>query len=511
MRHAFPMDLVLTPEPPPGVTVRTHLVTQIRTAILDGRLAPATPLPSTRVLAGSLGIARGTAVAVYEDLVSEGYAESLPGSGTFVTEELADLAGSVGPAASASHAGPAPAGRRSSPEVPAPRRSASPSGTAAPAVLDLTPGNPSTALSPGREWTAAWRTAIRAGLPSGLPPVAGTEELRAALAAHVRSARGVPCAPEDVVVTAGTTDGLGLVVHALHALRSGARQEFPRGDRDTAGGTDLLRIATEDPGHVPSRTTIERLGGTTVPVPVGPDGMDVEALATLDAAAVLLTPSHQYPFGGRLPVAARLAVLEWARTHDAVIVEDDYDSEFRHGARALPAIASLDSERRVVLVGSCSKTLSPWLRCGYLVVPDPRMREEILAARTDLGTPVSGLVQSALAEFLRTGGLRRHLTRVGREYAHRRRLVLDTLSALPATVRLDALEGGLHATLSWEGSRTSAEAAVALRRRDVLVASLERYYHRTTSDRRNGIVLGYGAPTDLDLRRGLRLVLEVCG
>ncbi|QVQ54264.1 PLP-dependent aminotransferase family protein [Spiractinospora alimapuensis] len=398
MRHAFPMNLVLGTDRSSELTARENLTERLRVALLSGQVAAHDPLPSTRSLAAATGLSRGTVVSVYEDLAGEGYVVSVPGSGTFVADDLPTDG--------------APLTRSPSREARRERRNAA---TDAPEPINLSPGSPSASFHTNRDWAAAWRTAVRREPPTVPPPPAGIEELRTLVADHLRTTRGVHCDAEDIVVTAGASDGFALLVH-------GIRPQGPTG----------TRIATENPGHLTARRVIARLGATPVPVPVRDGGMDPHALAEAPGplAAALLTPSHQYPLGGRLPVAERLAMLAWAKATDAVVIEDDYDSEFRHGAPPLPAIASLDTDDRVVLVGSYSKTLTPWLRCGYLVVPDQTLRRRILDVRDTLGQPVSGVLQSAVAEFLRRGGLRRHLVRVGREYAHRRSLVIGATADL---------------------------------------------------------------------------------
>ncbi|WP_309131390.1 PLP-dependent aminotransferase family protein [Brevibacterium sp.] len=509
MRHAVPFHLVIVP-PPAGRSPREYLVEELRTALLAGEIRANEPLPSSRVFAEAMGVSRGTVVSVYEELAGEGYVVSVPGSGTFVAEDLPrpDLAAAPTPARSASgrrgrgvprHQSPNPHSRQAYAAPPHSRQAnATPASgrdvAAVRAVVNLSPGSPSTRFGENREWISAWRDAVRHDLPSLPPPDGGDPELRKSIAAHLRMARGVRCDVEDVVVTAGTSDGLGLLLHGLRAA-----------------GAPGLRIATENPGYPTARKVIDRLGAIPVPISVREGGMDLAELGRAPGpfAAALLTPSHQYPLGGRLPVAARLALLEWARKADAVIIEDDYDSEFRHGAPSLPAIASLDTEGRVVLIGSFSKILTPWLRCGYLVIPDPELRARVLEVRATLGQPVSGFVQSALAEFLRSGGLKRHLVRVGREYRHRRSLVIAAAAELGPNVRLDAVEGGLHATLSWTTGRTDAEVVAALAARGVGLAALSAYYHRDTRPGRRGIVFGYGAPSDLELRTALAAITEV--
>ncbi|WP_104168870.1 PLP-dependent aminotransferase family protein [Arthrobacter sp. SX1312] len=478
MRHAFPLNLVLQTERPPGHTAREHLTGQLRAALLSGQVAARDPLPSTRALAAAMGVSRGTVVSVYEDLAGEGYVVSVPGSGTFVADDLPVTAAQSAPV----QPKPAPRDHGVSP----PNRASE--------VINLSPGSPSTGFHAKRDWVAAWRNAVKRGLPSLLPPPAGDEGLRSLIADHLCSARGVQCSADEIVVTAGTSDGLGLLLHGLRA-------EGPAG----------ARIATENPGYPTARKVITHLGATPVPIPVRDGGMDPDALAREPGpfAAVLLTPSHQYPLGGRLPVAARLAMLAWANDTGAIIIEDDYDSEFRHGAPSLPAIASLDTGHQVALIGSYSKTLTPWLRCGYLVIQDHDLRARVLDVRETLGQPVSGIVQTALAEFLRNGGLRRHLVRVGREYAHRRSLVIAGTANLAPHIRLDAIEGGLHAAFSWEDGTPAEHIVTRLSKRGIRVAPLGTYYHAETYPQRQGIVVGYGAPTDLQLRLALQEIATV--
>lgn len=484
MRHPIPMNLVLDATSPAGVGVRQHLTEQLRKALLAGQVSAGDPLPSTRTLASTMRISRGTVVSVYEDLAGEGYVVVCPGSGTFAAFNLPSGRNVDTPARQ-------PWERKlssdSKPTDGQPSVSSS-------AVVNLWPGSPSSRLRSNRDWKAAWRNALKRE-PLAFPPgPAGSSEVRQLIAHHLASARGIQCSADEIVITAGTSDGLSLLIYALRE-----RQQEP------------LQIATEDPGYPAARHVIARLGGEAVPIAVHDGGMDPAAVGATPGSfvAALLTPSHQYPLGGRLPVAARLAMLDWAHREGAFLVEDDYDSEFRHGAPALPAIASLDTTGRVVHLGSYSKTLTPWLRCGYLVVPDPELRANLLAVRTDLGQPVSGVVQAAVAEFLRSGGFRRHLGRMGREYAHRRKLVLKATADLRPQICVGAVEGGLHATLSWNNGPTTREIVTRLDEHSVRVAPLTEYYHSGSPRTRDGIVFGYGAPTDLQLQSALRTIATV--
>ncbi|QYM75017.1 PLP-dependent aminotransferase family protein [Leucobacter luti] len=469
------MNLILAEALTPGRGAREDLTELLRAALLSGQVQAGDPLPSTRVLAQSVRVSRSTVVSVYEDLAGEGYVTCIPGSGTYVAEGL--------PARRSTHTAP---GRPAAAERRV-RGAAAAVASSDPRTINLSPGSPDTSFHRNRDWAAAWNHALKQDLPAFPPPPAGDPALRELISQHLRSARGIDCAAEHIIVTAGTSDGLALVLNSQ------------------SGGASGLRIATENPGYPAARRVITASGAIPVPIPVRNGGMDIQALklarGRFDGA--LITPSHQYPLGGRLPVTARLELLAWASETGARILEDDYDSEFRHGAPPLPAIASLDREGRVVLIGSYSKTLTPWLRCGYLVIADPDLRARAIHLREALGQPVSGMLQLALARFLESGGLRRHLVRTGRAYAHRRNLVLEASSHLAPRFRLDGTEGGLHATISWEGAPEAGLVVARLAERGIQLVSLHQYSHEGTSSRRNGIVFGYGAPTDLQLRRAL--------
>ncbi|TFC01703.1 PLP-dependent aminotransferase family protein [Cryobacterium adonitolivorans] len=484
-----------------------QLATALRRAILGGILRHDEALPSTRALAASVRVSRGTVVAAYDQLAGEGYLLARSGSATRVmverhgTEPAAgrglDAATIIGidldgrallrtPGTTAAVGAPASA----EPAPPQPRSLT---------LIDLAPGHPSTRTLVDPAWTAAWRAAVAASGRSDSPPSSGTLELRSAIAEHVRRARGLACRPDDVIVTAGTSDALACIGLALATRASG-----------TAGAsTRAPRIAVEDPGYPTARRVLRRVGVELLPVRTDTDGIDLAELAarTPTPHAVLVTPSHQYPLGSSLSVQGRLDLLDWARASDAVVIEDDYDSEFRFDAMPLPAVATLDTSGRVALVGSFSKTVTPWIRCGYIVATGD-LGAALREVRDDLGPSVSGVQQAALAHYLDSGGLARNVTRVRREYAHRRALVIDRLGALPG-VRLAGLDGGLHVVVRTDGvAGADASALVAqAAARGVRVASLADY---AVVDRgQRGLVLGYGAPTDLELGRALDVLVEL--
>ncbi len=468
--------------------IGAQLVEGVRRGILGGLLRPGDPLPSTRALASELGVSRSAIVAAYEQLAGEGYLEMRQGAPTRVAQLARDGAR---PEASAGRiARPVPSGAPAATESPAPPEEPR---------IDLRPGRPSTARLDTRAWRAAWRHAAALEVPSDSPPRFGVPRLRAEIADHLRQARGVVCAADDIVVTAGTSEAVSLIAATLRS----------RGGRPPT-------VAVEHPGYPTARRIIEHRGVRTTAVPVDRDGISIEHLRRMSqpADAVMVTPSHQYPLGGRLPVATRLALLDWARDADALVIEDDYDSEFRHLGPPLPALASLDGEGRAVLLGSFSKVLTPALRLGYLVLPpNPELRAAIAALRVDEQCPVPGVAQEAAAALLASGAVRRHIAVTSRDYAHRRRLVQAALGELPGA-RLSGLDGGLHAVVEFDRAGTSDSVVERLAREGVAVARLADY-SVVAGDEREGIVFGYASPSDTLLAESLgrmhETILDVAG
>lgn len=398
-----------------------QLAAALREAIDRGALLPGEPVSATRELAWRLGVARGVVVSAYEQLVAEGYLHAGQGQGTRVHPGLRLLRET-------------PAARRE----PAPRRDAR-----APIALasapgeallpqPLAPGIPDTTAVDTPAWRSAWRRAVaRAHVDA---PELGDARLRAEIAEHLRRMRGTPRPADDVIVTAGAREGLGLLLMALGTTR-GRR----------------LAVGVEDPGYPSLRRVAARHGADIVALPVDADGLDTSALPDGLLDLVIVTPSHQYPLGGSLPLARRRQLLDWASRTGVVVVEDDYDSELRHTGSPLPALAALDDpvSGSVVLLGTFSKTVSQALAAGFMLAP-AGLRSLIEPVRQDLGGPVPAVVQTALAEYLGSGELRRHTARMRRRYAARRERVVERLFGLSG-VSVRPMSGGLHAVLQFDG------------------------------------------------------------
>ncbi|MGY6651309.1 MocR-like pyridoxine biosynthesis transcription factor PdxR [Amycolatopsis sp. TRM77291] len=432
---------------------------QLRDGILDGRLRAGERLPPTRELARELDVSRNTVAVAYERLTAEGFLSGHVGRGTFVSADPVARAERAAPAGS----GVRPVARwRSLPALPGEDRSAP--------EFDFRVGAPDPALFPLRTWRRLVGQALRPSLlpPSGYADPAGLEALRVAITRHIGAARSVRAGGEDLVVTQGAQQALDLIGRVL--IEPGTR------------------VAVEDPGYPPAERLFAAHGARITKVPVDAEGLDVAALAK-GTGLIYTTPSHQFPLGTPMSLARRTALLAWAERNDAVIVEDDYDSEYRFSDRPLEPLQSLDRDGRVVYVGSFSKTLLPLLRLGFLVAP-ASLRPALRQAKQLTDWHGDLVTQAALASFIDEGLLARHVRKATREYSVRRERILafvreelrDLLEVVPSSagLHLCALLRP-HSTVTVDG--VVAEAS----RAGVAVESLATY-----GGTRGGLVIGYG-------------------
>ncbi|MVT25236.1 MocR-like pyridoxine biosynthesis transcription factor PdxR [Nesterenkonia alkaliphila] len=453
------------------LSLQEQLAAQFRRAIHQKQLVPGDLVPASRPLAQQLGVSRGTVVSVMEQLAGEGYLVAHPGKGHFVAA-LDHLGQSKNE--KESHTSPAVL---AAPEHPRP-------------VLDLRPGYPWTqGLGQDPLWKSAWRKAT-ADLPDAAlheEEASGSLRLRAAVAEHLRRARGIITHPGNIHITSGTAEALVLITLTLNRIYSTAQ------------------IAVEDPGYPAARQALETAGARVHTVPTSADtGIAVEKIPA-SAHAVVTTPSHQYPLGGLMSINDRLALLRWADRHEAVVVEDDYDSEFRYGRPPLPALSTLSQGEQVMTIGSFSKILTPALRAGYIYA-DGALGRELIRTRAGIGASVSYLQQVALADYLESGGLARHIARMRREYRHRRDLLIRRLSGL-AGVQTSATSGGLHAVLHTPVQ--ASQLAAQLRARGTQVALLSSYYAEGLPQEEDGLVIGYGQTSSAHLSQALRQIQEI--
>ncbi|WP_084958957.1 PLP-dependent aminotransferase family protein [Thermoactinospora rubra] len=455
------VDLPVSLSRDSDVPLTTQLSDWLRAAMRAGTLPAGERLPSSRGLARQLGVSRTVVTEAYQQLYAEGWLDGRHGSGTFVT----DL--TVQP--------------REAPPEPVRQAPARPPARRGPArqLINLTPGEPWVHDYDNAAWKRAWRKA--AELPPGNDPDPhGLPHLRELLAAHLRRARAVPAGAENILVTRGTGNGLDLVALALlgHGTRAGV----------------------EEPGYRVARNVFAARGAEVVPCPVDEDGVIVEELPD-DLDVLYTTPAHQYPLGGRLPIPRRERLLAWADRTGALIVEDDYDAEFRYDVAPLPALYGLDPSR-VVLLGTLSKTLAPDVGVGWLV-GSPGLVDAIARRRDDVSDRTSGPVQQAVVNLLDRGDLERHLRRMRLEYARRRAAVVEILGPV---CRLRGDTAGLHVLAELPGEAVPKIVDMA-RDRGVCLDSVERYHYGRP--RVHGLVIGYGSASLADVRRGCRIVAEL--
>ncbi|UYM05177.1 MocR-like pyridoxine biosynthesis transcription factor PdxR [Solicola gregarius] len=390
------VELHLTLDEGGGLTQQIY--DQIRRAILNGRLPGDARMSSSRELARSLGVARNTVAAAFDHLVAEGYLQARPGVGTFVSAE-ADRA-ALSPDRTASPLTPVPLWRNGAFEVPVLNRD--------PPAYDFRTGMPDDARFPYPAWRRHVDAVVRrSSRAAEYADPSGPGVLRAAIARHLGVSRGLNIVADDLVVTNGVQQAVALLAQVL----------VEPGDV----------VAVEDPGYPLARRAFEAARATVVPVPVDEQGIVVDRLPP-QAAAVYVTPAHQYPLGVRMSLARRTALLEWAREADAAIIEDDYDTDFRYGARPIDPLHVLDHADRVVYVGSFSKSILPTLRVGYCSAP-PALLDALRRARfvADWHGPTA--TQLALASFIDEGRLAAHIRRMRREYERRHDRITTVLDS----------------------------------------------------------------------------------
>ena len=441
---------------------------QIRAASASGRLQRGDRLPPTRELAQRLDVSRNTVALAFEWLIAEGLLSGRSGAGTFVESDPIARAGRRTSGAQIRHRAVwneiVPLGNRG----PAP-------------PYNFSVGSPDARLFPYDAWGRLQARQIRESTMSpdyGDP--AGHPKLREAIARHVAVARGVICRAEDVIVT--SQQAFDLIARVL--LEPNAH------------------VAVEEPGYPPPRLLFESMGTRVTGVAVDDAGLDVAALPD-NARLVYVTPSHQFPLGMSMSHARRQALLEWAERRNAVIIEDDYDSEFRFGGRPLETLQASDRSGRVIYVGSFSKSLLPALRLGFLIAP-PQLQKALQTANFVAGWHSPWPTQAALAAFMEKGLLARHIRKMRREYSSRHDRIVRTLTRDFARWLTPIVsEAGMHvcALLRSQSLRREGEIATCARAAGV---GLDRLSVYCPDHPRAGFVLGYGAIPAAKIDEGLR-------
>ncbi len=463
-----------------GAGVRAGLETALRNAVCEGRLPAGIRLPSSRTLAKDLGIARNTVADAYGQLVAEGWLTARQGSGTRVADQAAAADGRTTRAGGAATATAAGSGLAET-EADGPRL-----------PYDLRPGSPDLSSFPRSAWLAAARTAVNRAPHEafGYTDPRGRPELREALAGYLARARGVRTNAELVVVCTGFVQVTGVLARVLA----------------DGGGR---RIAVESVGFPDTRAVLRANGLETCEIPVDGSGASVDELDGVGADAALLTPSHQYPSGVSLSPQRRTAAVAWARRTGGVLVEDDYDGEFRYDRQPVGALQGLDPSC-VVYAGTASKSLMPGLRLAWAVVPERLLEPLVLQKRlADHHSPV--LDQLTLAEFIDSGAYDRHVRRMRLHYRRRRDRLVAALAAEAPRVRVSGIAAGLHAVVELPPGAPS-EAEVVRRAAGLgLGLTGTAFYGSVRPGAGSALVVGFGSPPEHAFSGALERLCAVLG
>ncbi|MCE7928984.1 MAG: PLP-dependent aminotransferase family protein [Dehalococcoidia bacterium] len=487
------MDFVIDLDRDPALPAYRRLAEAIREGILSGRFRPGDRMPPSRALAAALKLARNTILEAYEQLAAEGYLASRHGSGTFVAPQLPEAA--FRPEDSAKHraaGGEEPGTGKLSAfgervmggEVPGLVRTQEEG-----AMYEFRYGTPSLEEFP----VDAWRMLTKRVLDYpprellGYGPTEGLPRLREALSRYLQRSRGVRCDAEDVVIVNGSQQALDLAARIL----------IDPGDT----------VVIEEPCYQGARAVFLANGAALAPVECDSQGILVEALPE-EARVAYVTPSHQFPTGAVMPASRRLDLLQWAGRVGAVIIEDDYDSEFRYEGRPLAALQGLDRNGAVLYTGTLSKVLLPALRLGYMVAP-PRLQPAVRGAKWLTDRHVALLYQAVLALFIEEGHFERHLRRMRKVYQRRRDTLLEAFHRhFGERAVVMGVESGMHVLVRLEEAGDAEEFIAAARARGVGIYSARGYYTQAPPP---GAVflMGYSSVDEAGIAEGIRRLAEV--
>jgi GntR family transcriptional regulator/MocR family aminotransferase len=454
---------------------------QLRSAIVGGRLQSGLRLPSTRDLAAALGVSRNTVVAAYDLLLSEGYVSASGRAGTLVADFLTPSR------LERSRAGPGGDTRLN-------RAWRAPTSLIATKVrddcrFDFSVGVPEWNAFPHSVWRRLSARALRraAKARSGYGDPQGSLALRDAIARHISFARAIASRADDIVVTAGAQQAFDLLARILV----------------TPGKTT---VAVEEPGYPPLANVLKAAGARIVPVRVDNEGLRIERLPR-SAKVICVTPSHQFPLGVHLSLARRKALLDFARTHGAVIIEDDYDGEFRHGGKPLDALQTLDRSQTVFYVGTFSKSLFPALRLGFVIAP-PWARLSLAAAKQsfDWGAPL--VAQDVLAAFIAEGHLARHVRKMRGLYSERREILHDALKRYCGSkLRVVGIGAGLHLAAYLSGSVSGSTLVEKARNAGIWLDNVKP--SAGADGKSDVVVFGYGAIDSRHIEEAVRMLARL--
>lgn len=475
-------------DPNGSTPLHRQLYEEVRTAILEARLAPGTRMPASRDLARGARISRNTVLAAFQQLLAEGYLTSRAGSGTYVAEAIPDL---QTPARSDESGVPSTGGPRALSALG--RRLTS--GQVLPRDFPVRSDTFRSGLPALDEFPyAIWRRLLDRRLQSSSSKLLaygdpqGYRPLREAIAQHLSAARGARCSPDQIVVLSGSQQAVDVLARVL--VDPGQSVWF------------------EDPGYYIARAALEAAGARIVPVGVDREGLVVDEGERTEPGARLayVTPSHQHPLGTVMSLPRRLALLRWAERSGAWVIEDDYASEYRYAGRPLAALQGLDDHGRVLYVGTFSKVLFASLRLGYVVAP-PDLVSAIVAAREVSDRQSPTLLQAVTADFMLEGHFSRHLRRMRTLYAHRQRILVEAAAEhLNGLLELRPAEAGMNLVGWLPPGVDDRVAARAAERAGLYAPPLSRYAVRPLT--RGGLVLGYTGLPDERIVAGVRQLAD---
>jgi GntR family transcriptional regulator / MocR family aminotransferase len=459
-----------------------QIFTGLRNAILNGRFRAGNRLPSTRSLAEQLSVSRTVVVIAYEQLLAEGYVNGRVGSGTFVSPHLER------PTAARVRAAELKLSRFGSAAVDASKRLPQPAGSLSRARYDFAYGRGNTDTFPFQTWCRVAIAKLRRAPLSELDygPAAGSASLREAIADHLRRARGLACVASQVVIVNGSQQALDIAARVL----------LDRGQR----------VVIENPQYQGTRAILNAAGAQLIPVPVDAQGIVTDALPSRARLAVV-TPSHQFPTGAVLPLSRRVALLEWARRANAAIIEDDYDGEFRYDGEPVEPLQALDTDGRVIYVGTFSRTVYPSLRLGYLVAPSSLVAS-FAGAKWLCDRHTATLEQEILAEFIQSGAYERHLRGARKALAERRRELLTSIeSSFGSTVEISGDSAGTHVVIWPRQPVVEKDVVSQAALLGVGIYGISQYFIDRPS--RVGFLLGYSRLMPRDIHDGVRRLRQI--
>jgi GntR family transcriptional regulator/MocR family aminotransferase len=457
-----------------------------RTRIVHGELRPGQLVPSTRQLAYELRVSRFPVLNAYAQLLAEGYFESRVGAGTFIASSLPEDSGGRN---SKTKASLAPGSKTISAGASALPQYVQPSGAAGLGPFQV--GHPELEAFPLKIWSKLAARRARKMLPGDLQygNVLGLDELRKALAVYLRTSRAVQCEADQIMIVSGSQQALDITARVLL-------------DTDS-------QVWVEEPGYWLAHHVLKVARCRVVPVPVDQEGLNVRAGIELSpkARAAFVAPSHQYPLGVTMSASRRFQLLEWARDACAWIIEDDYDSEYRYESQPISSLQGLDTNSRVIYIGTFSKVLFPALRLGYIVIP-PDLVGRFSAVRQSMDLCPSPINQAVLTEFIREGHFARHIRKMRQIYAERRRVLVKELEReLHPSCTIVGGEAGMHLTLLINAGLLDTEIAAKAAERKLWLSALSLSY--LGSEPRQGFILGFGNTRASEIPGAVRLLKKL--